>query len=271
MKGNDSPVSAAFTNSGTLNNSGTFNNSASMSFTNSGTLNNSGTINNDSSSTISNSGTVNNVGTINNSGSFTNVGVVTVSKSGLFTTSTNYLQTAGSTLVNGTLTTTNGAIVNIQGGTLSGTGNINSNVLMTGTMMPGDATGTLEIFGDYEQADMGNFDEVIGSGSNSLLDVNGSVLLDSGTKLEITLLGGVDPLNQTYAIMDYSQLNGEFANGSSFWDDNFLWDVAYGQNQIDVTAVKAPEPGLFPLFAIGLVGLALYSRRMRFREGSIPN
>jgi hypothetical protein len=138
-------------------------------------------------------------------------------------------------------------------------------------MMPGDATGTLAIFGDYEQTGTGTFNELIGSKSNSFLDVNGDVFLDPGTSLEITLLNGVDPLDHTYAIMDYTQLTGEFANGSSFWDDNYLWDVTYGQNQIDVTAVKAPEPGLFPLFAIGLVGLALYSRRTKFREGSISN
>jgi len=124
---------------------------------------------------------------------------VTISSSGLFTRSTKYTQTASTTLVNGTLTATGSAIVNIQGGTLGGTGTINGNVLMAGTMMPGDAPGTLAIFGNYEQAGSGMFDELM-SPSASFLNVNGNVLLDPDAFLEITLIGGFDPLGQTFTL-----------------------------------------------------------------------
>jgi hypothetical protein len=260
---------------GTLNNSGTMNlaqncfmcpppydSSGSISI---GTLNNSGTLNiaiyQGSGNGPLTIGTLNNTGVINNSGTFTNSGAVMISNTGLFTTSTNYTQTAGSTLVNGTLTATGGAIVNIQGGTLGGTGIINGNVLMAGTMMPGDAPGTLTIFGNYEQTGTGTFDELIGPLSHSFLDVSGNVELDSGSLLEITLLGGYDPLNQTLSIMDFGSLAGQFSNGSSFWDDNYLWDITYHQHEVDVTAVQAPEPSSLLLLLLGLAPLAFFAHR----------
>lgn len=287
-------------NDGTLNNYGTINNVSSTNFgsilTNAGMLNNiGGTIFNETTSTITNSGTLNNTlfgiltnagtlnntgtlsntlfasltnsGTINNSGNFTNSGAVTITSSGVFTTSTNYTQTDGSTLVNGTLTATGSAIVNIRSGALGGNGTINGNVLMSGIMMPGgtltpgDSPGTLTIFGSYEQTGLATFDELMSPLSQSLLDVNGNVTLDPGALLEITLLNGFNPFGQTFDIMNYSALSGEFVNGSSFWDDGYLWDVDYGQNQIDITAVKAPEPGTFTLLAVGLIAFIVYSWR----------
>lgn len=256
-------VGSILDNTGAITNTGTVNNLTGASLSNSGTLNNTGTIFNDSTSTLTNSGTLKNYGTIINSGTFTNSGAMTISKSGFFSTSTNYTQTNGSTVVNGTLTATGDAIVDIQSGFLSGTGVLNGNVLMGGTMMPGDAPGTLTIFGNYEQTSTGTFDELIGPLSSSLLNINGNVALDPGSSLEITLLNGFDPLGQTFGIMDYQSLSGEFVNGSVFWDDGFLWDVSYGQNQIDVTAVKAPEPGTSSLIGVGLIGLLICAWRKR--------
>ena len=173
---------------------------------NGGTISNNGTINNNSGATLINVGTLNNSGTVNNSGTFLNFGAVAISNSGLFTTSINYTQIAGSTLVDGTLTATGGAIVNILGGALGGTGTINGNVVMGGTLTPGalGAPGAITIFGNYEQTGNGTFDELMGPLSHSFLDVSGNVSLDSGAFLDITLLDGYDPLNQTFSIMDFA-------------------------------------------------------------------
>ena len=271
------PVPSALENSGTfINSGGTLNNDSLSTVTNSGTLlnisfanlSNAGTLNNtggtlfiDSTSNLINSGTLNNSGTINNSGTFTNSGAVAISSTGIFITSTNYTQTTGSTAVDGTLTATGSAIVNIQGGTLGGDGTINGNVLMGGTLMPGDAPGTLTILGNYEQTGTGIFDEIISGKSQSFLDVSGNVTLDPGSLLEITLLNGYDPLNQTFSIMDFASLNGQFANGASFWDDGFLWDVTYRQHEVDVTAVEAPEPSSLLLLFFGLVAVAFVAHR----------
>ena len=56
-------------------------------------------------------------------------------------------------------------------------------------------------------------------------------------------------------------MTGQFSNGSSFWDDNYLWDITYHQHEIDVTAVQAPEPSSLLLLFIGLAALAFYAHR----------
>jgi hypothetical protein len=255
-------------NTGTLNNSGILNVTQSLAygggFTNSGTMNNSGSLLNGVGSTINNTGAVNNSGVflndgvlldsgmITNSKTFTNSGALTVQSTGLFVTSSDYTQTGGSTTVDGTLIATNGAAVNIQAGTLGGDGIIYGNVTNGGTLAPGDALGTLTINGSYEQKSTGIFDELLSPESQSLLDVIGGVDLDPGASLEVSLLEGFDPIGQTFDIIDFATLEGQFSNGSSFWDDGYLWDLFYGQNQIDLTATQAPEPGSLVLLLIGL-------------------
>ena len=61
--------------------------------------------------------------------------------------------------------------------------------------------------------------------------------------------------------MDFAFLNGQFVNGSSFWDDNYLWNITYRQHEIDVTAVQAPEPSSLLLLFIGMAALNLYAHR----------
>jgi hypothetical protein len=265
--------SAGFFSSGRFDNFGTITIDTSCpscvlpvvsKLSNSGTLSNFGTI--VINGNLVNSGTMTNNGAINNSGS----GAVTISTSGLFTTSTNYTQMGGKTVVDGTLTATAGAIVDIRGGTLSGSGFINGDVLMGGTLMPGDSPGTLTIFGKYEQTATGILDMLLGTQSHSFLDV-GNAILDPGALLQITLLDGFNPFGQTFEIMHYSTLEGEFVNGSSFWDDGYLWQISYAQNALDVTAVSAPEPSSFLLLGIGLLALAgLAVRRTNSTNGNIP-
>lgn len=268
---------ASLYNFGTINNSGTISNY--NQFQSAGVINNSGTINLQSSglsnlqSQFVNSGTINNSGTIqnfssfvnsgaiNNSGTFTNSGAVIISSGGNFTTTSNYTQLGGNTTVDGVLTATGGAIVDIQGGSLSGSGTISGNVVVAGILQPGDAPGTLTIDGNYEQTDTGIFDELLSPQSQSLLDVTGDIELDPGTSLEISLLDGFDPLGQTFDIMDFASLTGEFSNGSSFWDDSYLWSIAYEQNQIDITATQAPEPSSVLLLLMGIGMMALLSLR----------
>jgi PEP-CTERM motif len=60
-------------------------------------------------------------------------------------------------------------------------------------------------------------------------------------------------------------LVGQFSNGSSFWDDGYLWDVSYGQNQIDVKAVQMPEPSSLSMLLIGLAALAFCALRTRIK------
>jgi len=295
--------SISVTNSGTINNKGTFNINSTADlggqFTNSGTINNSGagTISNALTSTLDNTGTINNTsgghinnlgtltnegifnntsnahltdaGTFNNAGTFSNSGAVTISSTGLFTTSTDYTQTAGHTTVNGTLTATGGAIVDIEGGKLSGTGMINGDVLMKGIMSPGSGgvPGTFTVNGNYQQTAAGVFDEIIkGASSNGVLDVTGLLALDPGSLLEITLQGGFDPVGDSFTILDYGSLSGEFGNGTSFMADGYNWTLTYGSGDAILTAVSGdpvntPEPGTIALLAFGLPLLGYATKR----------
>jgi len=59
--------------------------------------------------------------------------------------------------------------------------------------------------------------------------------------------------------MDYASLVGQFLEWFKFVQDGFLWDISYGQHEIDVTAVSAPEPSSLLLLFLGLAALALYA------------
>ncbi len=185
----------------------------------------------------------------------------TIIESGGTISATTFKATDGTVTVNGTLDPT--AVEIGSGATLQGTGKIVGNVSMGGTMIPGGpgAPGTVTIFGNYEQTGNGVLREFISSSSSGLLNVSGDVALDSDSILSITLIGGFNPLGDTFTIMDYASLVGQFSNGSSFWDDGFLWDVNYRANQIDISAVRSPEPSSLLLLCIGFAVLALCAQQ----------
>jgi hypothetical protein len=230
-------------------------------FTNSGgsvVVNPSATLTSDS---YSQSGGSTDVSGILSTASYKLSGGGTIIESGGTISATTFKATGGTVTVNGTLDPT--AVEIGSGATLQGTGKIVGNVSMGGTMIPGGpgTPGTVTIFGNYEQTGNGILREFISSSSNGLLSVSGDVALDSDSILSITLLGGFNPLGDTFTIMDYASLVGQFSNGSSFWDDGFLWDVNYGANQIDISAVRSPEPSSLLLLCIGFAVLALCAQQ----------
>jgi hypothetical protein len=187
-------------------------------------------------------------------------GYTTIESGGLIKANT-FSATGGTITVNGILDPT--AVELDSGAALQGTGAIIGNLAMGGTIMPGAAgtPGTFTIFGNYEQIGNGTFDELIGANSASFLNVNGDAALDFDSLLNITLLNGYDPLGQTFGIMDYRSLIGQFSNDSSFLDDGYVWDISYGKNEIYVTAVGTPEPGSLLLLFVGLSALAFCAHR----------
>ncbi len=193
--------------------------------------------------------------------SYTQGGGNTTVETGGVLSSTTFTATGGTVTVNGILDPV--AVEIGSGAALQGTGTIIGNVAMGGTLTPGapGTPGTLTIFGNYEQTGAGILEEFMSPLSQSFLNVEGNVALDSGSLLDITLLNGYDPLGQTFSIMDYNSLVGQFSNGSSFWEDGYVWDITYGQHGIDVTAVSTPEPSSLLLLLIGLAALTLYAHR----------
>jgi hypothetical protein len=155
--------------------------------------------------------------------------------SGTLNFGTGLTQTAGTTILNGGSLTA-GALVDIQGGILTGFGNITGNVSNAGQVNPGLAYGVLSIQGVYTQTPAGvlnieiggptpgtEFDRlnIVGTGGNAVLD---------GT-LSISLIDGFTPiLDDSFEIMTFHSVAGDFASksgldigGGLFLEDT--WDV----------------------------------------------
>ena len=205
----------------------------------------------------------------------------TIAAGGNFTMgSQGWKQNGGTTMVNGTLSST-AAGVSITKGTFEGTGTVNGNVTMSaGTITPGAQTpsgaDTLSINGAFDMTG-GTFTELIGSGGNGELDVDGLVTL--GGSLNITLLTGFDPTpGTTYEIIDPSGLSGEFSNtgtidGSTFNDGTEEWELVYNPSGdpdgVELEAVATPEPGDISMLSVGLLALAaMFAARSRKQRNS---
>ncbi len=242
---------------------------------NGGSLTNAGTLEVQSGSTMNLSP---------GSNAVTNTGTVNVNAGGTmsFASNLDYTQTSGDTKVNGSFGGT-GASVNINGGTLEGTGTLTGAVTVAsaGTIAPGSLAGptpgTLGVDGSYMQT-AGTFDELIGTTGNSLLDVTGPVTLGGTADLNIDLLSGFSLADgDAFDIMDYStgDESGAFANApaTGFQQDGWNWDINYDFNGDEVlltavspTGVPTPEPGELLSLAAGLLALgAFYYRRKRVR------
>ena len=299
-----------FNTNGLINN-GTINNDASL--TNEGTLTNGGTINNANdlrnanlfTGTLINTGTINEVlegtdpfgsevfadtlinrGTINDSGMvfgntvFDNRGTLNITSAGVFngpsSSGGSFLQSAGQTIVNGTLNSA--ATIQIQGGKLSGTGTINGNVVMGGTISPGNSPGILTINGNYTQTAFGTYVAEMagltaGTGYDQV-DVNGAA--DLAGKLDVNLINGFTvALGDNFILMKYDSETGTFSMVDlPKLNKGLMWDLSYDPGFLDLsvtgtaatTAVATtPEPSTCLLWGtVGLLGIGIWARR-KFR------
>jgi len=202
--------------------------------------------------TISGDSAVTVNGTNNNGGS------VRIDNSSVLTAKSGFTQTAGNTVVDGLMNVT-GTGMQIQGGSLSGTGVINGNVVMGGTLMPGDPTGGLTIAGNYTQTYTGTLVEEVGwiSGlSNNPLLVLGNAKL-AGTLDIKSMLGYFPELGDSYILMLFNSGTGTFSDleGLDF-GGGIGFEVEYEQHDVRLVAKEVPEPGVLLLFATGLVAIA---------------
>jgi hypothetical protein len=152
----------------------------------------------------------------------------------------------------------------IQSGELLGAGTIIGDVLLGGTISGGtaNAPGTLTIDGNYRQTMAAVYSVLIGSLGNSLLDISGSVLLDPGALLYITLLDGFLPTTgMSFIIMKYGDLSGMFTLVHPVISGNQHWAISYGGGDVRLTAMQVPEPGTMLLLVVGVLGLSAYKRR----------
>jgi hypothetical protein len=162
------------------------------------------------------------------------------SKSGTLGFNAVYNQSAGTTRLNGGDLSTS-TLLNIQGGTLSGTGTITGNVQNAATLAPGLSPGVLNINGNYTQLASGTLAIEIGGTSAGAqydqLNVSGTATLAGA--LDTTLINSFNPgFNDAFVVLTYGTRSGTFGvvNGASF-------TPAYNANNLTLLS-NAPPPSI---------------------------
>ena len=151
-------------------------------------------------------------GLVIGAGPFATSGAVHVDAGSQVTRSGTYTQTGGTTaLASGLLSATGG--VDVQAGTLTGTGTVAANLSSSGTVEPGSTGATLAVTGSYAQTATGTLAiDIAGSpagGQFGRLAVGGTAALH-GT-LAIALVDGVEPaLGATYEVLTFASRTGDF-------------------------------------------------------------
>jgi hypothetical protein len=284
-----------FSNSGTVYSSGAINISDASSFSNGGTLYNYGMIYGHIGSQLFNSGLLNNYGqltdgggccgfdnsgTLNNyagsylenHGTLGNSGTILVASGAVLVNASihspaTYEQSAGSTVVDGLFTSD--TPIQIDGGTLSGKGIIQGDVMMGGTLSPGDSPGRLTIQGNYTQLSTGTFfAELAGLIPGTQYDqlvVSGLATLD-GT-LDVVLLNGfVVKVGDSFVLMTFGSESGQFSALDLPTLSRYeQWLLSYNANDLtlSVLGTPTPEPVSFLLLGSGLLSAAFGLRRRR--------
>jgi hypothetical protein len=193
-------------------------------------------------------------------GALSNTGQVLIDSTstltvGSLTVGSNYVQSgaSASTQVDGALIVASGNTVDIQSGTLSGTGTITANVSNAGIVHPGDSPGRLSITGNYTQTTGGTLNIEVGgllAGSQySQLAVSGDATL-AGT-LNVSLVDGFTPGGgYAFVILTFATRTGDFdtENGLTFPGGQFYPVYHSGDLTLDsattttTTAVTSDHP-----------------------------
>lgn len=167
-----------------------------------------------------------------------------------------YVQSAGATTLGAGNIKMNGSPLQLNGGTLDGSGTVTGDVTNSaGSIVPGgtNAVGTINVTGNYTQASAGNTNvELASLASYDMFDVSGSVTLD-GT-LNVALLGGFQPANgNVFDPLTFASRTGDFATKNlPTWaagHGSFL--ASYTPTQLQLTAVVTPQSADL---ALGLSG-----------------
>jgi hypothetical protein len=241
-----------------------FNNLAGATFIKSGGTGPSGTymglVFNNNGTVILPSGTLKLGGSFPGGQPVTNAGNVSIGPGATLVAYGDYDQMVGSTsLSSGTFF---GGNLNVQGGSLAGSGIINANVTNGGQVIPGGtgATGTLTINGNYTQTATGALDIDLGgttAGSQyGQLAVSRAATL--GGTLNVATIGGFTPaFGNTFQVLTFGSLSGNFAtyNAPSLASSLYL-DAVFSPSgdptslSLDIDRVAISGAPAFPLEGI---------------------
>ena len=131
--------------------------------------------------------------------------------------------------------TVEAALLNIAGGSVTGSGTVDGDVANNGYVNignpSGDPIGEIEVLGDYTQTSGELLIDIGGSNPNQYdrLVVDGWANL--GGTLDVTVINGYEPaLSETFYIVDANARSGEFVglpDGTTFSADGFNFRINY--------------------------------------------
>jgi hypothetical protein len=174
------------------------------------------------------------------SAAFSNVGTVDIGGMSTLSANTDYDQTAGTTIIDGALQL-NGHNLNLNGGTLNGTGTITGSVVNAANVSPGHSSGVLNITGSYTQTAAGTLAMAV-NGYNAGIDysqlkVSGAASL-AGT-LNVSFAAGFHPYaGDSFDLMTYGSETGAF--GSLTGNTGFVYALTYNANDLLLTVTQTP-------------------------------
>lgn len=253
-----------FRSTSSLENYNAFNISDSgvADFENGATALNAGSYTQTSGSTSITGGSV-----FTNHGSFEQSGgAVLVDAASTFNGTSSVVIGGGTMTVNGQLVQT-GVIVN--GGTLQGTGTIQSNVNNAGgTVGPGNSPGTLTVDGDFTQGPGGTLAiEIDSLSSFDILDVLGTADLDGTLALSVDgAYAASAQIGDSFTVMNWQSFTGTFASvtGLDLGDGKFFaldYDASGLTLTVATETAAVPEPGTIAILGVAIAGLACMRRR----------
>jgi len=135
-------------------------------------------------------------------GNFTNAGTVNIPAGAALNRTGIYTQSGGTTTVNGTLTPL--FHVEINGGTLAGNGTVNSEVINSGTIAPGDGVGTLMLTGGFQTTGIISI-EIAGLTQHDFLDTAPDTFTQVGGTLRVRFVNGFEPqVGDVFNVISYA-------------------------------------------------------------------
>jgi hypothetical protein len=174
---------------------------------------------------------------------FTNTGTVDAQSGTLNMSSSTYTQTAGTTKLTGGAfsSTTN---INIQGGTLAGSGTVTGPVIVSGTgvLSPGLSAGALNLAGTYAQTSPGSFNVELGGLLGTQYDhadTTGAATLAGS--LNVSLINAFSPApGDSFTVMTYPSHTGTFTLNTP-GVACVGWTATYGATTLALTAAPVPR------------------------------